>query len=77
MTVFVTYLLRYTNIMTIRELERRLKDYIVYQGSLRAITYLEQEDVSRDEFFHKRRMLCVVGDTVYHFRKVVTRVLQA
>jgi hypothetical protein len=74
---FVTYLLRYTNIMTIRELERRLKDYIIYQGSLRAITYLEQEDVNRDEFFRKRRMLGVVGDTIYHFRKVVTRVLQA
>lgn len=74
---FVTHLLRYPDIMAIRELERRLKGYIVYQGSMRAVSYYEQSDDKRDEFFRRRRMLGIISDTIYHFRKIAIRVLQA
>lgn len=74
---FVTYLLRYPNIIAIRELERRLEDHIVYQGSLRDTAVLEQASTEEDDFFQKRRPIGVAYDTVYHVRKVVGRVLHA
>lgn len=74
---FVTHLLRYPDIMAIRELERRLKRYVVYQGSLRAVSFCEQDSDNRDEFFRRRRTLGIICDTVYHIRQVAARVLQA
>jgi hypothetical protein len=73
---FVTHLLRYPNIITIRKLEGKLKDYVIYQGSLRAVSEWSQEDIVKDKFFRRRRKLAVVCDTAAHFHKLVIRVLQ-
>lgn len=72
---FVTYLLRYPNMLTIRELEKRLDDFTVYCGSLKEITDWEQVQNNEDEYFIRRRRIGVAYDTVYHFRKVVGRML--
>lgn len=74
---FTTYLLRYPRMLAIRELERRLAEYVVYTGSLRDKTHWQQEQLDEDEFFRRRRVFGIAYDTLYHFRRVVQRVLQA
>lgn len=70
---FVTYLLRYPNMLTIRELEKRLDDFAVYCGSLKGIADWKQALNPEDEYFIRRHSIGVVYDTVYHFRKVAGR----
>ncbi len=74
---FATYLLRYPRMNAIRELEQRLAEYVVYIGSLRDTADWKQEQMEDDEFFRRRRAIGIAYDTVYHFRKVVQRVLHA
>ncbi len=74
---FVTYLMRYTNIMAIRELERRVAKYVVYHGSLKDTASWEQSVAGEDEYFRRRHAIGVAYDTVNHFRRVVVRVLNA
>lgn len=70
---FVTYLLRFTDIFAIRELERRLQKYVIYCGSLRNITKCEQLDKEEHDYFIKRHKVGVFLDTVGHFSKIATR----
>ena len=72
---FATHLLRYPNMHAIRELERRLENYVVYTGGLRDTAVWEQEYADEDEFFRRRQAIGIAYDTVYHFRKVVGRVI--
>ncbi len=72
---FVTHLLRYPNMLAIRQLERRLEEHVVYHGSLKGITQWEQSYVDDDDYFRRRHVIGVVFDTVYHFRKIVARLL--
>jgi hypothetical protein len=74
---FATHLLRYPRMNAIRELERRLEVHVVYTGSLRDTADWQQEQIGDDEFFRRRRAIGIAYDTVYHFRKVVQRVLHA
>ena len=74
---FVTYLLQYPDILAIRELEHRLSDSIVYHGSFRAVAKWQQSEEAEDEFFKRRRAAGIAFDTLYHVRRVATRVLQA
>ena len=67
---FVTYLLRYPEMTAISELENRLKDYVIYRGSLREMLAWEQEDITTDEFFCRRGAVGVIADTVCHIRRV-------
>jgi hypothetical protein len=74
---FVTYLLHYSNILAIKELERRLEKFVVYHGSLKGIAQWEQSFVDEDDYFRRRHVMGIVTDTVYHFRKIVARMIQA
>ncbi len=74
---FATHLLRFPRMNAIRELERRLAEHVVYTGSLRDAADWQQEQMKDDEFFRRRRAIGIAYDTVYHFRKVVQRVLHA
>jgi hypothetical protein len=74
---FVTYLLRYPNMLAIKELERRLEKNVVYHGSLKGITQWEQSYVNEDDYFRRRHVIGIVADTVYHFRKIVARIIHA
>ncbi|MDF2906930.1 MAG: hypothetical protein K0R34_2251 [Herbinix sp.] len=74
---FVTHLLGYPRMNTIRELERRLSEHVIYTGSLRDTAEWQQEQIGEDDFFRRRRAIGIAHDTVYHFRKVVQRVLHA
>lgn len=73
---FVTYLLRYQKILTIRELEHRLRNQVVYHGSLRQIITQEQP-CQEDDYFERRDVPGIVLDTVHHIRKVAVRVINA
>ncbi len=73
---FVTYLLHYPRLFTIRELEHRLEQQVVYHGSLKQI--VAQEDTwPEDDYFNRRKVSGVVSDTVHHIRMVAVRVLHA
>ena len=72
---FVTYLLRYTKILTIRELELKLKQQVVYEGSLKQIVSHEQS-LPEDDYFIRRDVSGILSDTVHHIRKVANRVLR-
>lgn len=74
---FVTYLLRIKNIVAIRELERRLDKYIVYDGSFRDIAKWEQAYTDENDYFRRRRVIGVILDTIFHFKKIVVRLIQA
>jgi len=74
---FVTYLLGYSNVLAIRELERRLDHYVVYNGSFRDIVKWEQSYEDEDDFFRRRHVIGVVLDTVTHFKKIVVRLIRA
>ncbi len=74
---FVAYLLRYPNVLAIRELEKRLNRYVVYSGSFRDITQWGQSYMDEDDYFRKRNAVRVVLETAYHFKKIVVRLLQA
>lgn len=74
---FATYLLRYPRMNAILELERRLAEHVVYTGSLRDTADWQQEQIEEDEFFRRRKAIGIAYDTVYHFSKVVQRVLHA
>ncbi len=74
---FATHLLRYPDMIKIRQLERRLEDYVVYTGGLRDTAVWKREYADEDEFFRRRQMIGIAYDTVYHFRKVVGRVIRA
>ncbi len=74
---FVTYLLRFSNIQAIRELERQLNEYVVYDGSFRDITKWEQSYTDEDDYLRRRHVIGVVLDTVYHFKKIVVRLIRA
>jgi hypothetical protein len=73
---FVTYLLRYPNILAIRELEERLEEYVVYYGSYRDITKWEQESIDEEDYFRRRHIIEVMMDTVSHLKKVMVRLLE-
>ncbi len=73
---FVTYLLRYPRILTIHELEHRLKQQVIYHGSLKQIVSTEQP-WTEDDYFVRRDVTGIVSDTVHHIRKVAVRVIQA
>lgn len=73
---FVTYLLRYPEVYAIQELEKKLEQQVVYQGSLKEIASLEQA-CPEDDYFNKRDISGVVIDTVYHIKRVALRVLSA
>lgn len=73
---FVTYLLRYSGILTLRELERRLEQQVIYSGSLRQIVSLEQA-YPEDDYFNRRDITGIVADTVHHIGKVAVRVMNA
>ncbi len=73
---FVTYLLRYPNLLAIRELEERLEEYVVYYGSYRDITKWEQESIDEEDYFRRRRIIDVMMDTVSHLKKVMVRLLE-
>ena len=73
---FVTYLLRYPNILAIRELEERLEEYVVYYGSYRDITKWEQESIDEEDYFRRRHIIDVMMDTVSHLKKVMVRLLE-
>jgi len=70
---FVTHLLHMENVMSIRQLEQSLDQYLIYQGSLKKIARMEQ--YFEDEFFQKRHVFGVFVDTVYHFKRVIGRAL--
>jgi hypothetical protein len=72
---FVTYLLRYPNMLAIKELERSFEKYVVYHGSLKGITQWEKSYVNEDDYFRRRHVIGIVIDTVYHFRKIVARII--
>ncbi|MHB8129812.1 MAG: hypothetical protein ACYDEX_12515 [Mobilitalea sp.] len=72
---FVNYLLRYPNMSAIRELERRLEEYVVYHGSLKGVAQWEQSYEDEDDFFRRRHVMGVIYDTVYHIRKIVGRLI--
>lgn len=74
---FVTHLLRFPNICAIRELERRLEGYVVYNGSFRDIARWEQEYTDDDDYFERRHVIGVILDTVFHFKKIVVRLIRA
>jgi hypothetical protein len=74
---FVSYLLRYPNVQVIRELERRLEKYVVYNGSFRDIAKWEQSYTDENDYFRRRRVIGVVLDTVFHFKKIVVRLIHA
>ncbi len=74
---FVTYLLHMNNIHAIRELERRLDQYLVYTGSFREIVKKNRETKKEDEYFMKRHRIGVVTDTVFHFQKIMLRLIRA
>lgn len=74
---FVTHVLRIPNVMAIRELERRLNQYIVYNGSFRDIVRWEQSYTDEDDYFTRRHVIRVILDTVFHFKKVVGRLIRA
>lgn len=74
---FVTHVLRIPNVMAIRELERRLNQYIVYNGSFRDIVKWEQSYTDEDDYFTRRHVIRVILDTVFHFKKVVGRLIRA
>lgn len=74
---FATHLLRYPKMNAIRELERRLAEHVIYTGSLRDTAKWQQERIGEDEFFRRRRVVGIAYDTVYHFHKVVQRMLHA
>lgn len=69
---FVTYLLRYPRILTIRELELKLKKQVVYEGSLRRLISQEQP-LPEDEYFVRRDAFGILADSVQHLRMVATR----
>lgn len=73
---FVTYLLRYPNLLAIRELEERLEEYVVYYGSYRDITKWEQESIDEEDYFRRRHIIDVMMDTVSHLKKVMVRLLE-
>ncbi len=73
---FVTYLLRYPNILAIRELEERLEQYVVYYGSYRDITKWQQESIDEEDYFRRRHIIEVMMDTVSHLKKVMVRLLE-
>ena len=73
---FVTYLLRYENILTIRELENRLKQQVVYRGSLKKIVSPELA-WQEDDYFIRKDVFGIVSDTVHHIRKVTVRIIHA
>lgn len=72
---FVTFLLRYANIYSIRDLEKRLEEFTIYCGSLREAVERETSFNLDDEYFIRRRNMEVAYETVYHFRKVLGRML--
>ena len=74
---FVTHVLRIPNIIAIRELERRLNRYIVYNGSFRDIVKWEQSYTDEDDYFTRRHVIRVIIDTLSHFKKVVGRLIGA
>ncbi len=74
---FATHLLRYPRMNAIRELERRLEEHEVYTGSLRYAADWQPDQIDNDEFFRRRRAIGIAYETVYHFRKVLQRVLHA
>lgn len=71
---FVTHLMQYPDMLAIEELEQRLEPYVIYQGSLRAIAKHETLP-EEDTYFNKRRRVEVALDTIFHFHKVVGRLL--
>lgn len=73
---FVTYLLRMKNIVAIRELERQLERYVVYYGSFRDITRWEQSYLDENDYFRRRHVIGVILDTIFHFKKIVVRLIQ-
>ena len=73
---FITYLLRYPNMLDIRELERRLEQYVVYNGSFRDIAKWEQSYTDEDDYFRRRHVIRVVLETAYHLKKVVVRLIK-
>lgn len=74
---FVAHLLRFPNIWAIGELERRLDKHIVYHGSFRDIAKWEQSYTDDNDYFSRRRVIRVVLDTVFHFKKIVVRLIRA
>jgi hypothetical protein len=74
---FVTYLLRYPNMLAIKDLERRLEKHVVYHGSLKGVAQWEQSYVNEDDYFRRRHVMGIVVDTVFHFRKIVARLINA
>ncbi len=70
---FVTYMLRYPKILTIRALELRLRQHVVYEGSLKQIVSQEQY-WPEDDYFIRRDASGIVSDTVHHIRKVAMRI---
>lgn len=72
---FVTHLLRYPNVLAIRELEQRLSQYEIYCGSFKDVVKWEEAYNIEDDFFRRRQVREVLLDTINHFRKIVVRLL--
>ncbi len=70
---FVNYILRLSDILVIRELERKFQKYVIYQGSFRELANWEQSYMDETDYFERRHALGVVRDTVGHFTKVAYR----
>ncbi|HWT75067.1 MAG TPA: hypothetical protein VN258_10170 [Mobilitalea sp.] len=74
---FVTHLLRIPNVLAIRELESRLDQYVVYSGSFRDIVKWQQTFSDDNDYLIRRHVVMVVLDTVFHFKKIVVRLIRA
>jgi len=72
---FVSHLLRFTNVIAIKDLEHQLNKYIVYKGSFKDIAKWEQSYTNEDDYFMRRHVIRVVLDTIYHFQKIVVRLI--
>lgn len=68
---FVTHLLDIRNVLAIKDLEKMLEPYLIYQGSLKAIArYIV---VPEDDYFERRCWRGIIYDTFSHFGKIILR----
>ena len=72
---FVAYLLNIHEIMTIGELEDRLKNNIVYHGNMQKTTTKMDDTEACDTYFNKRDILEVFTDTALHLGRIFKRLI--
>jgi hypothetical protein len=70
---FVTYVLQMEKVMSIKELEEKLKRYVIYLGSLKEIAPVGYR--LEDEFFVRRSKVGIVRDSVFHCRRIMSRAI--